>query len=84
MVLFDSFSGTRCTCKVFNRLTRALRDEHYLQTALHLIELIKIYKMLFRKGSQYTSTKFFYDFRAKSARNLSKRQNSMQNLLHYH
>ena len=47
MVLFDSFSGTRCTCKVFNRLTRALRDEHYLQTALHLIELIKIYKMLF-------------------------------------
>ena len=63
MVPFDSFSGTdqrtvepqarifsfvaRCTCKVFNRLARALRDEHYLQAPLHSIELIKIYKKLF-------------------------------------
>ena len=31
-----------CTCKVFNRLALALRDEHYLQTSLYSIELIKI------------------------------------------
>ena len=35
--------------KVFNRLARALRDQHYLrlQTSFHSIELIKSYKTLF-------------------------------------
>ena len=37
----------RCTCKVLNRLACALRDEHYLQTSLHSIELIKSFKTLF-------------------------------------
>ena len=75
MVLFDSFSGTdqgtvepqerisifftRRTCKVFNRLARALRDEHYLQTSLHSIELIKIYKTFFRWVSTQKEAKIW-------------------------
>ena len=41
-----------CTCKVFNRLARALRDQYYFQTSFHSIELIKSYKTLFQMSLQ--------------------------------
>ena len=63
--------AVRCTCKVFNRLARALRDQHYLQTSLHSIELIKSCKTLFRWVSSSKESKVmaveswvtFHDFR---------------------